>query len=56
MFGVALEILVQSEYQGTLGGTFSFNNITFLKFPETLFILTIPFFLRKVGIKQVTFF
>ena len=44
------------EYQGTFGVEHSVLIISLSQISETLFILTIPFFLRKFGIKQVMIF
>ncbi len=41
------------EYKGTFGVEHSVFIISLSQISETLFILTIPFFLRKFGIKQV---
>lgn len=44
------------EYKGTFGVEHSVFIISLSQISETLFILTIPFFLRKFGIKQVMLF
>jgi NHS family xanthosine MFS transporter len=44
------------EYKGTFGVEHSVLIISLSQVSETLFILTIPFFLRKFGIKQVMIF
>lgn len=44
------------EYQGTFGVEHSVFIISLSQISETLFILTIPFFLKRFGIKQVMIF
>lgn len=44
------------EYKGTFGVEHSVFIISLSQISETLFILTIPYFLRKFGIKQVMLF
>jgi NHS family xanthosine MFS transporter len=44
------------EYQGTFGVEHSVLIISLSQISETLFILTIPFFLKRFGIKQVMIF
>lgn len=44
------------EYKGTFGVEHSVFIISLSQISETLFILTIPFFLRRFGIKQVMLF
>jgi MFS transporter, NHS family, xanthosine permease len=45
-----------SEYKGTFGVDHSVFIISLSQISETLFILTIPFFLKRFGIKQVMLF